>query len=354
MSASASSPPAPRNSGAEASLSGTRNLQVRLSVRADGIPTPGNFTLAEAPLASPPPGGALVRVLLATVDPAMRGWVSKEENYLTVATGEVMRAHGVGEIIESDNPAWAPGDHVYGWFGWQQFACARADELLWKVDLAAAPADAWLGILGLNGLTAWVGLNHLARGKAGETIVVSTAAGGVGGAVGQLAKALGMRAIGLTGSDDKVALACDEFGYSEAINYKSCDDLRTRLVSALPDGAHVFFDNTGGSISDAAFTCLATGGRIIQCGTASTSTWIPLPEGPRRERDMLVKRLSWQGLVVFDHVALFPEALGDLTCLYTAGTLRSRSQILDGLEQAPGSIAMLYRGENTGRLLVRP
>lgn len=330
------------------------NLQVRLSARASGIPGEGNFTLVEAPLPLTPAGGALVKVLLATVDPAMRGWVSEEENYLSVATGDVMRAHGIGEIISSDSPDWKVGDHVYGWFGWQRFAPAKADDLLWKVDLSLAPADAWLGVLGLNGLTAWVGLHHLAKARPGETILVSTAAGGVGGAIGQLAKALGLRAIGLTGSDEKVTLAREEFGYAEALNYRSCDDLRARLATLCPDGAHIFFDNTGGAIADAVFANLATGARVIQCGTAATASWIPAPQGPRRERDMLVKRLSWQGFVVFDHVALFPQALAELSDLYVEGGLRSRSHVLEGLERAAGAIGMLYRGENTGRLLVRP
>ncbi len=295
-----------------------------------------------------------MRVLYASVDPGMRGWLSEEKNYMTVPNGTVMRAHGVGEIIASDHPNFIPGDHVYGWFGWQQFAGAAAEDILWKVDTRLAPAAAWLGILGLNGLTAWVGLNHLARPLAGETLMVSTAAGAVGGAVGQLAKSAGLRVVGLTGSDAKAAHACAEFGYDVAMNYRAEADLSSAIAAACPDGIDIFFDNAAGDIADAVFPNLAAGARVIQCGTASVASWLPPPTGPRRERDMLVKRLSWHGFVVMDHAALFPQALRELGALVAERRLIGRDHVLEGLEEAPGAIAMLYRGENQGRLLIRP
>jgi NADPH-dependent curcumin reductase CurA len=337
-----------------ASLRAVRNRQVRVVARAQGIPTEAVFAVVDADIPDVPPGGVLVRILYASVDPGMRGWVSEEQNYLTVPTGEVMRAHGVAEIVASDHPDWQPGDHVYGWFGWQQFAAASAADLLWKVDLDLAPATAWLGVLGLNGLTAWVGFQHLARPEAGETILVSSAAGAVGGAVGQLARAAGLRAVGLTGDDAKVVQACAELGYDAALNYRTTDDLGAAIGALCPDGIDIFFDNTAGAIADAVFPHLAARARVIQCGTASIPNWIPVPGGPRRERDMLVKRLSWHGFIVTDHTALFPQALRELGELFAAHALTARDHILDGLDHAPGAIAMLYRGDNNGRLLVRP
>jgi NADPH-dependent curcumin reductase CurA len=331
-----------------------KNRQVRVAKRAQGIPEPGNFVIHEAEMPEIPSGGALVRVLYASVDPGMRGWLSAEKNYMTVPDGMVMRAHGVGEVIASDHVGFLPGDHVYGSFGWQQFAGAAAADMLWKVDLALAPATAWLGILGLNGLTAWVGLNHLARPRAGETLMISTAAGAVGATVGQLAKAAGLRVVGLTGSDAKVAQARAEFGYDTAINYQTESDLESAVARACPEGIHIFFDNAAGHIADAVFPSLAPGARVIQCGTASIARWLPPPEGKRRERDVLVKRLSWHGFVVTDHAALFPQALAELGALVRQGRLTGRDHVLEGLEQAPGAIAMLYRGENQGRLLIRP
>ena len=330
------------------------NRQVLVATRATGIPEPDNFRIANGKISPAPANGVLVRVVLTSVDPAMRGWLSHENNYMTVPTGEVMRALGVGEVIESNLDGWAVGDHVYGWFGWQQYAAVDQSALLWKVDLDIAHEGAWLGVLGLNGLTAWIGLKHLARAKPGETVIVTTAAGAVGGAVGQIAKACDLRAIGLTGDDGKAAVARAELGYAETINYRSATDLSAAVAASAQDGIDIFFDNTGGWIADAIFPHLAQNARIIQCGTAATPSWIPHPDGPRREREMLVKRLSWHGFVVFDHTEMFATALDDLKAMFRAGQLQSREQTLDTLDMAPGAIGMLYRGENRGRLLIRP
>jgi NADPH-dependent curcumin reductase CurA len=241
-----------------------------------------------------------------------------------------------------------------GWLGWQRFVAAAPSDLLWKVDPAVAPPEAWLNIFGLNGLTAWVGLMHLGRPRAGETLLVTTAAGGVGGVVGQLAAAAGLRAVGVTGSADKVRRAVEGLGYAEAIDYRAVGEGLSAAVSrACPDGIDLFFDNTAGSIADAVFAHLNVAARVIQCGTASVASWLPPPLGPRRERDMLVKRLSWHGFVAFDHQALFPQALDALQALFAAGRLVSYDEVLEGLDAAPGAIQRLYRGENRGRLSIR-
>jgi NADPH-dependent curcumin reductase CurA len=330
------------------------NRAVCVRRRARGIPVPEDFEIIQQPMPLCPQGGVLVRVLLATVDPGMRGWLSAETNYLTVPDGAVMRAQGVGEIVESDCADWPVGGKVFGWLGWQQFAAVMPEDLSWRIDVDVAPLECWLSLFGLNGLTAWVGLNHFGRLRAGETILVTTAAGGVGGIVGQLAKAAGLRCVGLTGGPDKVERAKTEFRYDAAIDYRAACDLAKEISAACPNGIDIFFDSTGGALADAVFPVLNTGARIIQCGTASVETWLPPPSGPRRERDMLVKRLSWHGFVVMDHADLFPVALGDLRALYAQGRLVSRDEILDGIEHAPGAIGRLYRGENQGRLTIRP
>jgi NADPH-dependent curcumin reductase CurA len=332
------------------------NRQVRVLRRAVGVPTPDIFEVIDAPApAGPPPGGVLVRVINAAVDPAMRGWLSAEPNYLTVPDGAVMRAHGVGEVIASDCPDWSVGACAFGWFGWQRFAAVQAADMLWPVDLTVAPPEAWLSIFGLNGLTAWVGLIHLARPRHGETVLVTTAAGGVGGVVGQLAAAEGLYAVGLAGGPEKAARATSELGYARAIDYRAAgDDLAAAVARACPAGIDIFFDNTAGALADAVFPSLNVAARVIQCGTAAVSSWLPPPTGPRRERDMLVKRLSWHGFVAFDHQALFPQALRRLHALHAAGKLHAHDEVLDGLDQAPGAIQRLYSGLNHGRLSLRP
>jgi len=334
---------------------GDRQLMVRVTSRAAGIPGPENFELVEATMPICPPGGVLVRVMLCAVDPAMRGWLSAEANYMTVPDGAVMRAHSVGEIISSNSEKWQIGTKVFGWFGWQRFAAVPESDVLWRIDTSIAPPESWLSIFGLNGLTAWVGFLHLARPVAGQTVLVTTAGGGVGSAVGQLAKAHGLRAVGIAGGAEKIRLAVARFGYDHAIDYRADETpIATQIAAACPAGIDIFFDNTAGHLADSVFPYLNVGARIIQCGTAAVASWLPPPTGPRRERDMLVKRLTWQGFVAFDHAALFPKALQELQDLHKAGKLVAQDEVLDGLHHAPGAIQRLYRGENAGRLSIRP
>ncbi len=334
---------------------GRPNLEVRVVKRAQGVSTPDVFQVREAPMPTLPPGGLVVRVLYSAVDPAMRGWLSEEKNYMTVPDGAVMTARGVAVVMQSDAPGWLVGDHVHGSLGWRRYAAVDPGEVE-RIDVSLAPPSVWLGVLGLNGLTAWIGLRLMGGLRAGETVLVSTAAGGVGEVVGQLGAAGaagGCRMVGLVGSDAKVEIAVCELGCAAAINYKS-DGLLEAIGAACPEGIHAFFDNTGGWIADAVFAHLKENARVLQCGTAATATWLPTPTGPRRERAMLVKRLTWRGFVVLDHCDMYPDALAALAGAYASGTLRSREEVLDGLEQAPGAIQRLYQGANEGRLLIRP
>jgi NADPH-dependent curcumin reductase CurA len=327
---------------------------VRVAKRAVGVPDADVFTVVDAPMPSCPPDGVLVRVVVAAVDPAMRGWLSSETNYLTVATGAVMRAEGIGEILASHHAEWRPGDLVYGTFGWQRFAAASAAELRWRVDPSIAPPAVWLGTLGLNGLTAWIGLKHFGRPRTGEVVVVSTAAGAVGSVVGGLARAAGLRTVGITRGAAKLARCLETLKYDAAVDYGDAEGLPAAVAAACPDGVDIFYDNTAGAIADAVFPVLKRGARVIQCGTVAVPNWLAAPAGPRRERDMLVKRLSWQGFVVIDHEELYPEARADLQRAWLAGELDAQTEILDGLDAAPGAIRHLYDGHNIGRLCVRP
>jgi NADPH-dependent curcumin reductase len=328
------------------------NRRVILGCRPVGIPQAADFRLDEAPLEAVGEGRFRVRNIYLSVDPAQRGWTNEGANYADpVPLGGVMRALAVGVVVESRCAEVPVGLHLYGWFGWQDYAVAGPEAILTRIEAVAAPLSAYAGVLGMNGLTAWLALTRVGRPQAGDTVLVSTAAGAVGSLVGQIARAEGCRAIGLTGDDAKVALCTNRFGYHAAANYKS-GDLAESLMALAPGGIDVFFDNTGGSILDCAIRQMNVGGRIVQCGTASVANWTPVPTGPRNEREVLTRRLQWGGFVIFDHIAAFPEALAVLAPRVAAGTLAFEEDIQAGFEHAPGAIARLYAGENTGKSLL--
>ena len=329
------------------------NRQVRLKSRPSGIPEAKHFEIVEAPVSEPLEGQVLVRNIYLSVEPAMRGWVSAIANYSEpVPLGAVMRSLAVGRVEASRHPDFQPGEYITGMFGWQDYAAVDAKAIQRRIVDTDLPISTSLGVLGLNGLTAYFALLDIGQPKPGETVVVSTAAGAVGSCVGQIAKVKGCRTVGIAGGPDKVRLCCDEFRYDAAIDYKA-GDLESALDAACPDGVDVYFDNTAGRISDAVLSRLSVGARIIICGTASVASWDPIPQGPRVERHLLVRRARMQGFLIFDHAAQFPEALRELAHWVRAGLIRYREDILDGIEHAPGSIAGLYRGENLGKRLIR-
>ncbi|HYF06900.1 MAG TPA: NADP-dependent oxidoreductase [Acetobacteraceae bacterium] len=333
----------------------TRNRQVRLVARPEAIPEAHHFALAEAPLEPLPEGRFRVRNAFLSVDPAMRGWVSAVANYSRpVGIGEVMRAFAAGEIVESRHPDWPVGMKVTGMFGWQDFCDSDGTNVVRIVRETDLPLSWSLGVTGLTGLTGYLGLTEIGQPKPGETVVVSTAAGAVGSVVGQVAKILGCRTVGITGGPEKVALCRERFGYDAALDYKAETDLAAALAAHCPQGVDVYFDNTAGAISDAVHAQLANGARIVVCGTASISSWDPWPSGPRIERHILVRRARMQGFLFFDHAAQFERAAATLADWLRQGRLTHAEEILDGLDQAPGAIARLYRGENRGKLLVKP
>jgi NADPH-dependent curcumin reductase len=330
-----------------------RNRRIVLATRPVGIPTTAHFRRDDRPVPELLQGQFLIRNRYLSVDPAQRGWVNASSNYSDpVPIGEVMRALAVGEVVASRQPAISVGSHYYGWFGWQDYCVATDQLLLARVHEANAPLSAALGVLGINGITAYLALLDLGQPKAGETVLVSTAAGAVGSIVGQIARRSGCQVLGLTGSAAKVDACVREFGYHQAFNYRDGLD-GDRLRALCPRGVDVYFDNVSGPISDAVWPHLNTGARIVQCGTASIAQWDDAPAGPRHDRDILTKRLSWQGFVIFDHVARFDEVIGQLAAWIRDGSLRYREQVLDGLDAAPAALEALYRGDNSGKMIIR-
>lgn len=327
------------------------NRRVILASRPVGVPEAHHFAIDTAPVPELAPGQILVANRFVAVEPAMRGWVNAAANYSPpVPVGDVMRAFGAGEVVASQSDAFKPGDRVAGMFGWQRHAVVDA-AIARRIGHDDLPLSTALGVLGTNGVTAYWGLLGVGLPQPGETVVVSTAAGSVGSAVGQIAKLKGCRTVGIAGGAEKVRQCLEEFGYDAAIDYRE-GDLGAALDAACPRGIDVYFDNTSGRISDAVWPRLAIRARVVICGTASITVWEPWPSGPRIERHLLVKRARMEGFLLFDWMDRYDEAVRDLAGWVRGGQLRYREHVLPGFEAAPDAIAMLYRGENTGKLLI--
>lgn len=329
-----------------------KNTQVLLARRPVGVPKRAHFDIVETPIPDPQPGQVLVRTSHWSVDPAMRGWANDVPNYSPpVELGTPMRSFAVGEVVASRHPDYAEGDVVEGLLGWQTHVLSDGSGIARKVSETDLPRSYALGILGLNGVTAYFGITETCAARESDTVVVSTAAGAVGSAVGQIAKILGCRTVGIAGGSEKTRQCREEFGYDAAIDYKS-EDVATALDAACPDGVDCYFDNTCGPISDAVMTKLALGARITICGTAAITEWDPLPVGPRVHRQLLVARARMQGLLVFDYKDRYGEARDTLAGWLREGRLRVREHVLHGPDAALDAIEMLYDGANTGKLIV--
>lgn len=329
------------------------NRQVVLVSRPLGIPQAQHFELRSVPLREPRDGELVVRNEFLSVDPAMRGWVNAAANYSDpVGIGEVMRSFAVGTVIASRHPGYTEGDRVMGMLGWQEYAVTDARPIRRKVGETDLPLSLALGVLGLNGVTAYFALTEVGEPRPGDTVVVSTAAGSVGSAVGQIAKLAGCRTVGIAGGETKRRLCVEAFGYDAAVDYRVAT-FAADLARACPRGVDVYFDNTSGAVSDAVLPLLAKRARVVVCGTASVATWDPWPQGPRVERHLLNKSARMQGFLIWDYEHRYAEAVARLAQWVRGGQLRYREDILDGLARAPDAIAGLYRGENLGKRLIR-
>jgi NADPH-dependent curcumin reductase CurA len=328
------------------------NQQFRLASRPDGMVKRSDFDFTEEPVPEPKDGEFLVEVQYISLDPAMRGWMNEGRSYVPpVKIGEVMRALGAGQVVESKASGYEPGDHVVGVFGVQEYATSDGNGVI-KVDPGLAPLPVFLGTLGMPGMTAYFGLLDVGEAKEGETVVVSGAAGGVGCTAGQIAKIKGCRVIGIAGGPEKCSYVVDELGFDGAIDYKS-EDVRAALKEHCPKGVDVYFDNVGGEILDAVLTRLARGARIAICGAISQYNNEGPMRGPSNYMSLLVNRARMQGFVVFDYADRYMEAAIEMAGWMAEGKLKSREDIVEGLETFPETLLKLFAGENIGKLVLK-
>lgn len=328
------------------------NHQVRLAARPVGLSQPGDWEHTEEPVGDPGEGEVLVRVRYLSLDPAMRGWMNEARSYVPpVGIGEVMRAGGAGEVVASRHPGFAPGDAVTGMTGIQEYATLPGEGLT-KVDTGLAPLPVYLGTLGMPGLTAYFGLLEIGRAQPGDTVVVSAAAGAVGGVAGQIAKLTGCRAVGIAGGPEKCRHVEEALGFDAAIDYKA-GPVGPELRRHCPDGIDVYFDNVGGEILDAALARLARHARVVICGAISQYNATDEPRGPANYMSLLVNRASMTGFLVFDFADRYPQAVAEMAGWLTEGRLRSFEDIAEGGVAAfPDVLLRLFRGENTGKLVL--
>jgi NADPH-dependent curcumin reductase CurA len=331
----------------------TINHQFRLAARPVGAIKSSDFSYATEPLRALADGEVLVKIQYLSLDPAMRGWMNaSEDSYMPpVRIGEVMRAIAVGRVAASNNAAFAVGEHVSGLLGVQEYAISNGQGLN-KVNPALAPLPMFLSVLGMTGLTAYFGLFDVGQPKAGDTVVVSGAAGAVGAIVGQLAKAHGARVIGIAGGADKCRYLIEELGFDGAIDYKS-EDVAAALKQHAPKGVDVFFDNVGGDILDAVLTRLAHGARIVICGAISQYNSTGDIKGPSNYMQLLVKRASMRGVMVADYYPRAMEAITAMGALLAKGQLKSREDVVQGLETFPQTFLKLFDGSNNGKLVLQ-
>jgi NADPH-dependent curcumin reductase CurA len=330
------------------------NRQVWLCSRPNGIPRAQDFAIREGAIPEIADGELLVRNHYLSADPAMRGWITDASNYWPqIQIGDTMRAFAVGEVVESRNPKYRAGEKLMGIFGWQEYAAVSDKNILTRHEFDDLPLSLSLGVLGLNGLTAYFGLLAVGEPKPNDTVVVSTAAGGVGSAVGQIAKIKGCRTVGITGGSEKKRQCLEEFLYDAAIDYKSTENIDAEIRDAAGGGVDVYYDNTSGWISDAVLRQINLGARVVICGTASYPSWDPWNTGPRPERHLLVKRAKMHGFLATDFADRYPQAVQELAGWIRAGKLRYREDLHDGIEHAPGSLEKLYSGQNSGKLVIR-
>jgi NADPH:quinone reductase len=329
------------------------NRQFVLASRPAGIPEESNFNLIETPIPALRDGEFLARAMYISVDPYMRGRISQAKSYAAgVEIGGMMVAGGVARIVESKNPNFAVGDIVDPYMGWQEYVVSNGRGLR-KLDPAIAPVSTALGVLGTTGLTAYFGLLDVCTPKAGETVVVSGAAGAVGSIVGQIAKLKGCKTVGIAGGDDKIDWILKDCGYDAAFNYKTTENYGAKLKELCPTGIDIYFDNVGGTITDAVFMQINTAARLSICGQISQYNNAKPEMGPRLLGMLIVARAKAQGFLVTDYMPRFGEGLTEMSGWLRDGKLKYREDIVDGFENLPKAFIGLFHGENTGKRIVK-
>ncbi len=328
------------------------NHQFKLAARPVGNVKASDWSRTEEAVRAPFDGEVVIQVLYLSLDPAMRGWMTDKPSYIPpVGLNEVMRAIAVGKVTASNNPKFAVGDHVTGLLGVQEYAYSNGQGLT-KVDSKLAPLPLYLSTLGMPGLTAYFGLLEVGQPKAGDTVVVSGAAGAVGSVVGQIAKIKGARVVGIAGGADKCRYLVEELGFDAAIDYKT-ENVAEALKTHCPNGVNVYFDNVGGDILDAVLTRLARGARIVICGAISQYNNTAPVKGPANYLSLLVQRATMTGIVVSDYYDRAGEAAMVMAGWIQSGKLKTREDVVDGLDKFPQAFDMLFSGANNGKLVLK-
>jgi len=335
------------------------NHQIRLASRPVGLPTAANWQSTTEPVAGPAAGGLLLKTLALSLDPAMRGWMNEGKSYIPpVALGEVMRAGGVGRVIASEHPGFAVGDRVSAGFGVQQYLSLAPTDFkragLVKIDLGLGTLTQWLNVLGMPGMTGYFGLMDVGQPKAGETLVVSGAAGAVGQTVGQVAKIRGCRVVGIAGGQAKCDWVVKELGFDACIDYKAGPSaVREGLKAHCPSGVDIYFDNVGGDILDTVLTRINRRARIVICGAISQYNNTTPVQGPKNYLSLLVNRARMEGIVVFDYAERYHLAVAEMASYLKDGRMTSREDVVTGLDNFPAALTRLFTGENFGKLVLQ-
>jgi NADPH-dependent curcumin reductase len=328
------------------------NHRFTLASRPEGMPKRTDWNYEEETVRELHEGELLIRLSLISLDPAMRGWMNQRRSYTPpVGIGEVMRALALGQVVASRNANFTVGQHVSGTFGVQEYFISEGKGLI-EVDPRVAPLPTFLNVLGMTGMTAYFGLLETGQPQPGDTIVVSAAAGAVGSVVGQIAKIKGCRAVGIAGGADKCRYLVTNLGFDAAIDYK-CEDVTEALRKACPQGINIYFDNVGGDILEAALANLARGARVVICGAISQYNVTGPVQGPRNYLSLLVNRATMKGMLVFDYADRYAQAAREMAGWMAAGKLKSREDIVEGLETFPDTFLKLFKGENLGKLILK-
>jgi len=342
------------------------NIQWRLAARPIGLPKASDWQRTEVATGPAPEDGVLIRTLALSLDPAMRGWMNEGKSYIApVGLGEVMRAGGVGVVVETNHPGYAVGDMVSAGLGVQTHCAMTAAELkhagAFKINTGLGSVTQWLNVLGMPGMTGYFGLMDVGQPQAGETLVVSGAAGAVGQTVGQLAKAKGCRVVGIAGGPDKCRWVVDELGFDACIDYKAAapqgatrwDAVREGLKQHCPDGVDIYFDNVGGDILDAVLARIRRKARIVICGAISQYNNTTAVKGPANYLSLLVNRARMEGIVVFDYADRFPQAVAELAGYLKDGRMKSKEDVVVGIDHFPDTLLKLFNGQNFGKLVLQ-
>lgn len=329
------------------------NRQYFLASRPSGLPTTEHVQCRDVALPALAPGEVRLRNLYISLDPAIRGWMGDEPNYIEpIAIGDPVRCSVIGRVVESANDAFSVGDVAMTMGGWEAYTTVAGETLNPLDESAGIPLSYFLGVLGPTGLTAYFGMLDVGAPRKGETVLVSAAAGAVGSVAGQVARMQGCRVVGMAGTDEKCAWLTGELGFDAAINYKTCGDYQQAISSACPDGVDVYFDNVGGEILDAALLCLNKYARVAVCGWISSYNSKQVPH-LKNLWQLVAESVTVRGFVVLDYLERFPEGIGQLAEWVMTGELKFREELVDGLDEVLPTFLRLFDGSNEGKLVIR-